>query len=218
MILDKKQNFSLKPLSVACLLAMSISGCSSGSGSQSSTVQVTDVLGAENVSQEDQPTTNEGIGSGVEQPVAPSAPITDQPPVNLELDHGDVSSNGGGLSGGSTDHGNTSPTEDSLLDSNDAVPSDDATVLENNDVNQPDTIPTLESPPSEVEQPVDVVAPPVAEPVLTDTVLVDSAIQDIEVPQDTSEVEMGSTIQELEPSQNTLEVETGSTFLETKAI
>ncbi len=52
MILDKKQNFSLKPLSVACLLAMSISGCSSGSGSQSSTVQVTDVLGAENVSQE----------------------------------------------------------------------------------------------------------------------------------------------------------------------
>ncbi|MEN8384064.1 hypothetical protein ABFO80_02770 [Acinetobacter towneri] len=45
MILDKKQNFSLKPLSVACLLTMSISGCSSGSGSQSSTVQVTDVLG-----------------------------------------------------------------------------------------------------------------------------------------------------------------------------
>ena len=151
------------------------------------------MLGAENVSQEDQPTTNEGIGSGVEQPVAPSAPITDQPPVNLELDHGDVSSNGGGLSGGSTDHGNTSPTEDSLL-------------------------PTLESPPSEVEQPVDVVAPPAVEPALTDTVLVDSAIQDIEVPQDTSEVEMGSTIQELEPSQNTLEVETGSAFLERKAI
>ena len=212
MILDKKQNFSLKPLSVACLLTMSISGCSSGSGSQSSTVQVTDVLGAENVSQEDQPTTNEGIGSGVEQPVAPSAPITDQPPVNLELDHGDASSNGGGLGGSIADHGNTPPTEDSLLDSN------DDTVLENNDVNQPDTIPTLESPPSEVEQPVDVVAPPVAEPVLTDTVLVDSAIQDIEVPQDTSEVEMGSTIQELEPSQNTLEVETGSAFLETKAI
>ncbi|WP_180168309.1 hypothetical protein [Acinetobacter sp. YH01003] len=212
MILDKKQNFSLKPLSVACLLTMSISGCSSGSGSQSSTVQVTDVLGAENVSQEDQPTTNEGIGSGVEQPVAPSAPITDQPPVNLELDHGDASSNGGGLSGGSTDHGNTSPTEDSLLDSN------DATVLENNDVNQPNTIPTLESPPSEAEQPVDVVAPPAVEPALTDTVLVDSAIQDIEAPQDTSDIEMGSAIQEPEPSQNILEVETDSAFLETKAI
>ena len=212
MILDKKQNFSLKPLSVACLLAMSISGCSSGSGSQPSTVQVTDVLGAENVSQEDQPTTSEGIGSGVEQPVAPSAPITDQPPVNLELDHDDSSSNDGGLSSGIADHGNTSPTEDSLLDSN------DATVLENNDVNQPDTIPTVESPPSEAEQPVDVVAPPAVEPALTDTVLVDSAIQDIEAPQDTSDIEMGSAIQEPEPSQNTLEVETGSTFLETKAI
>ncbi len=91
------------------------------------------------------------LAAEVEQPVAPYAPITDQPPVNLELDHGDVSSNGGGLSGGSTDHGNTSPTEDSLLDSNDAVPSDDATDFTNDDVNQPDTIPTLESPPSEAD-------------------------------------------------------------------
>ena len=121
------------------------------------------------------------------------------------------------MGGGIADHGNTSPTEDSLLDSNDAVPSDDATVLENNDVNRPDTIPTLESPPSEAEQPVDVMAPPAVEPALTDTVLVDSAIQDIEAPQDTSDIEMGSAIQELEPSQNTLEVETGSVFLETPA-
>ncbi|MFW2068155.1 hypothetical protein ACG9ZB_17070, partial [Acinetobacter johnsonii] len=43
------------------------------------------------------------------------------------------------------------------------------------------------------------------------------AIQDIEAPQDTSDIEMGSAIQETEPSQNTLDVETDSAFLETPA-